>query len=57
MLEVQNKKEIYFIASSKGKRYYLPWCYSGSEKNKIKFKTKNEAEKAGYTPAKNCQGL
>jgi hypothetical protein len=57
LLKEKNQKEIYFVASKNGKRYYLPWCYSGSEKNKIKFKTKEEAEKAGYTPSKNCEGL
>lgn len=55
--ERENGKEIYFVASKYGKRYYLPWCYSGSEKNKIKFKTKEEAEKKGYTPSKSCEGL
>ena len=51
------KKKIYYVASKKGKRYYLPWCYSGSDKNKIIFKTKKEAEEKGYTPSKSCEGL
>ncbi|MFA6339008.1 MAG: hypothetical protein WCW87_03050 [Candidatus Paceibacterota bacterium] len=48
------------VASKNGKKYYLPWC-SGvnriSEKNKIEFASKKEAENAGYTPASNCSGL
>jgi hypothetical protein len=30
---------------------------SGSEKNRITFKTRGGAEKAGYKPSKNCEGL
>lgn len=49
-----------FVASKNGTRYYFPWC-SGvkqiKEENKVWFQTKEEAEKAGYTPAQNCKGL
>ncbi|PJE64132.1 MAG: hypothetical protein COU90_04655 [Candidatus Ryanbacteria bacterium CG10_big_fil_rev_8_21_14_0_10_43_42] len=47
-------------ASSKGTRYYYPWCGGVSrlsEKNKIWFDTPEEAEKAGYTIASGCSGL
>ena len=57
LLEQKNKKEIYYVASKNGKRYYLPWCYSGKEENIIKFKTKKEAEKSGYTPSKSCKEI
>ncbi len=48
------------VASKKGSVYHLPWC-SGAlrlkKENKIFFKNKTYAEKAGYRPAKNCEGL
>ena len=49
-----------FVASKSGTRYHYPWCPSASqikEENKIWFSTKEEAERAGYSPAKNCPGL
>ncbi|MDP3726376.1 MAG: Ada metal-binding domain-containing protein [bacterium] len=49
-----------FVASKNGTKYHHPWC-SGAERisqaNKIWFNSKEEAEKAGYTPAANCKGL
>ena len=54
LLKEKEIQKIYYVASKNGKRYYLPWCYSGSEKNKVRFETKEAAEKAGYTPAKSC---
>lgn len=49
-----------YVASRGGKSYYLPTCKSAkrlSEKNKIWFDTKAEAEKFGYKPAKSCKGM
>lgn len=49
-----------YIASKTGKKYHLPWCSGAqriSEQNKIWFNSKEEAEKAGYTPAQNCDGI
>lgn len=49
-----------YVASKNGTKYHLPWCGSAkqiSEKNKIFFATKSEAEAAGYTPAANCKGI
>jgi hypothetical protein len=49
-----------FVASKTGKAYYLPTCAASSrilEKNRVWFETREAAEKAGYTPAKNCPGL
>lgn len=46
------------VGSSKGTKYHYPWCpgaRSLSEKNKRWFKTVADAEKAGYTLAKNCK--
>lgn len=57
LLHQKTGKDIYYVASKQGKRYYLPWCYTGKEENQISFKSIEEAKKAGYTPAKNCQGL
>lgn len=48
------------VASKTGTKYHFPWC-SGAlrikEENKVWFKSREEAEKAGYTPAGNCKGL
>ncbi|TSC62722.1 MAG: hypothetical protein G01um101448_259 [Parcubacteria group bacterium Gr01-1014_48] len=49
-----------YVASKKGTKYHFPWCGGAariSEENKIWFNSKEEAEKAGYTPAGNCKGL
>ena len=49
-----------YVASKSGTKYHLPWCGSAKqikEENKIWFATKEEAEKAGYTPAANCPGI
>ena len=49
-----------YVASRTGKKYHFPWCSGAqtiNEANKIWFSTKEEAEKAGYTPASNCKGL
>lgn len=49
-----------YVASKNGTKYYLPWCGGAqkiSEKNKITFSSKEEAEKAGYAPAANCKGI
>jgi len=49
-----------YVASRSGQRYHLPWCPGAKqikEENKIYFATKEEAEKAGYTPAANCKGI
>jgi hypothetical protein len=49
-----------YVASKNGTRYYFPWCGGSKqikEENKVWFDTKEEAEKAGYSPAQNCKGL
>lgn len=49
-----------YVASKSGTKYHLPWCGSAKqikEENKIWFTTKEEAERAGYTPASNCKGI
>lgn len=49
-----------YVASKNGAKYHLKTCVSAkniSEKNKIWFDTKEEAETAGYTPAGNCKGM
>ena len=49
-----------YVASVNGTRYYLPTCGTVNrikEENKVWFKTKADAEAAGYTPAANCPGL
>lgn len=48
------------VASKSGKKYHFPWCGGAkqiSEKNKIFFKSIEDARKAGYLPASNCKGL
>ncbi len=49
-----------YVASKSGTKYHLPWCSGAKrikEENKIWFKTKSEAEAAGYEPAANCKGI
>ncbi len=49
-----------YVGSRTGKKYHLPWCPGAKqmkEENKVWFATKDEAEKAGYTPASNCKGI
>ena len=49
-----------FVASKNGSSYHLPTCPGAKQikqENKIWFKTAEEARRAGYKPAGNCQGL
>lgn len=49
-----------YVASKNGQVYHLPHCSGAkniSEANKITFASKEEAEAAGYRPAKNCKGI
>jgi len=49
-----------YVASVNGSRYHLPECpgaQSIKEENKVWFQNKADAERAGYTPAQNCDGL
>lgn len=49
-----------FVASKSGTKYHYPWCPGAlniKEENKIWFSSREEAEKAGYSPAGNCKGL
>lgn len=49
-----------YVASKSGTKYHLPWCSGAQrikEENKVWFETKEEAEKAGYSPAANCKGI
>jgi hypothetical protein len=49
-----------YEASKAGTTYYFPWC-SGAEsiqpQDQVWFKSESAAQKAGYSPAKNCKGL
>lgn len=61
-LEKESKKQesLEVVASKNGETYSFPWCSGAkriSEKNKIVFSSKQEAEKAGYREAKNCTGF
>lgn len=49
-----------YVGSKNGTKYHLPWCSGAArinEENKVFFATKEEAERAGYTPAANCPGI
>jgi len=49
-----------FVASRQGSKYHFPWCSGAQrikESNKISFNSREDAERAGYTPAANCKGL
>lgn len=49
-----------YVASRNGSTYYFPWC-AGAERiasqNERWFRSEEEAQKAGFRPAKNCKGL
>lgn len=60
MAEQSGQKEKIYVASKNGTRYYFVWCEGVKkikEENKIWFSAKEEAEKRGLTPAKNCKGM
>jgi len=49
-----------YVASKNSTKYHAPWCSGAKrikEENIIWFNSKEEAEKAGYTPASNCKGI
>lgn len=49
-----------FVASKSGTSYYLPWCTGVQrirESNKIWFKSRQEAESAGYKVSSTCKGM
>ncbi|MGM0629080.1 MAG: Ada metal-binding domain-containing protein [Patescibacteria group bacterium] len=54
-------KEVGSVVTSKnGRAFHLPWCPGAkriNEENKVWFSSAEEAEEAGYAPAKNCKGL
>jgi hypothetical protein len=58
--EPQQLGDPQYVASKNGTKYHLLWCSGAKtikEENKIYFKSKEEAEGAGYTPAANCKGI
>lgn len=51
----QEEEPVQIRASSRGSKYYFPWCESTfSEENAVYFDSVEEAEKAGYEKASNC---
>lgn len=54
------KKAALLVGSKNSRVYHFPWC-SGAQRikkeNKIYFNSREEAQKAGYRPAANCEGL
>lgn len=51
------QKEKMYVASKNGKLYYSVSCSGAkriSEKNKVWFSSKEDAEKNGYTPSTSC---
>ncbi|OGZ32572.1 MAG: hypothetical protein A3H02_00320 [Candidatus Niyogibacteria bacterium RIFCSPLOWO2_12_FULL_41_13] len=57
----ENKEQNRILVGSKNSNlYHYTWCSGAKrikEENKIYFSSKEEAEKAGYKPAGNCEGL
>lgn len=56
----REQKKLEVVASKNGKTFSYPWCSGAkriSEKNKIVFSSKKEAESKGYREAKNCSGF
>lgn len=53
--EELEKEPLEIRASSRGTKYYLPWCTSTfNEENTIFFASAEEAEEAGYEKASDC---
>jgi hypothetical protein len=49
-----------YVGSKSGSKYHLPTCPSAKKiaaANKVWFQSREEALKAGYSPAGNCPGL
>lgn len=49
-----------YVGSVNGSVYHLPWCSGAqriSDKNKVYFDSKEDAQNAGYRPAGNCKGI
>ncbi len=56
--EAEATEQSEIVADAKARLYYLDGCQPPSElkpENRVLFKTKDEAEKAGYKAAKACQ--
>jgi hypothetical protein len=54
------KLEPKYVGSRSGTKYHLLWCPGAKtikESNKVYFASKEEAERAGYSPAANCKGI
>jgi hypothetical protein len=48
------------VASRQGTKYHYPWCSGArriSNKNKVWYKSIEDAKKTGKSPAGNCKGL
>ncbi|MDP3785018.1 MAG: Ada metal-binding domain-containing protein [bacterium] len=57
---VKTPKAALLVGSKNSRVYHFPWCSGAQrikEENKIYFSSKEEAEKTGYKPAANCEGL
>ncbi len=58
--ENNTAKEKLLVGSKNGQVYHFPWCSGAQrikEENKIFFASRDQAQKAGYRPAANCEGL
>jgi hypothetical protein len=56
----EGKQEKLYVGSRNGSVYHYPWCPGAErikEANKVWFSSREEAGKAGYRPAANCEGL
>ena len=59
-LEPERQAAGLLVGSKNGTAYHLPACPGANrikEENKIWFASREEAEKLGYKPASNCEGL
>jgi len=59
-IEGPDEQKSQIVASKNGEAYHYIWCPGAKrikDENKIYFNSKEEAEKVGYRPAKNCPGL
>lgn len=52
--------DVMLVGSVNSNVYHFPWCSGArriNEENKLTFTSYQEAQQAGYRPAKNCEGL
>lgn len=58
--DLQESGKPVFVGSRNSTLYYLSWCSGAnniSDKNKVYFSSRREAERKGYKPASSCKEI